>query len=530
MQPSAEADRGANGIGRLFLGRCAPALVLLAIVGADSGRYADTDLWGHVFFGNLILHARRLVEYDPYSYSVPGHRWLRHEWLSQSIMAAAYDAAGVIGLKLWKFACTAATIVFMAAAEGETGAPMMIQFGVLMVAAIALVPQMQFRPQLFTWALMAALMAGLARDNYGRRAPIWLAIPGLAIWANLHGGFFIGVATLGVYTAVTGLQDLIAGRGLRRGGKLAGITAAAALATIATPGGFETWRAVAISIVNPMTRQVMADWRPLIAVMAVQMREGYSGMTFFACVIGMFAATVICVAVAPRGRDLALIAIAGLMMVAAFMAVRNMALAVIAASAPLARHAGIAAARIGRDRDAARADFPGAAAAVGLTPLTQGTIAALALVLAGTSGLFSNRIRAAMDYPGGAVAFMQAHDLRGNILNEFAWGEYLIWHMPARSRVFIDGRFDLVYPPRIVTEYLDFFNARPGSARVLTAYPHDFVLMRPDAPASGFMMRRGDWKLVYRDRVAMLFARAESPAAQIPGIPVMGTAPPSYFP
>jgi hypothetical protein len=530
LPPNAEADRGANGNGPLFLGRYAPSLVLLAIVVADCGRYADTDLWGHVFFGNLLLHARRLIEYDPYSYAVLGHRWLRHEWLSQAIMAAAYDAAGVIGLKLWKFGCTAATIVFIAAAEGETGAPVMIQFGVLVVAAMALIPQMQFRPQLFTWALMAALIAALTRDNFGRRAPIWLAIPGFALWANLHGGFFIGVVTLGIYTAVTGLQDLIAGRGLRRGGKLAGITAAAALATIATPGGFATWRAVAISLVNPMTRQVMADWRPLIVVMAAQMRESYSGMSFFACVIGMFAATAIFVAIAPRGRDLALIAIAALMMVAAFMAVRNMALAVIATSAPLARHAGIAASRIGRRWEAARADLLESAAAVRLSPLTQGIVAALAMVLAATSGLFSNRIRAAMDYPGGAVAFMQAHDLGGNILGEFGWGEYLIWHMPPRSKIFIDGRFDLVYPPRIVTEYLDFFNARPGAARVLEAYPHDFVLMRQDAPACGFMMRRADWKLVYRDHVAMLFARAKSSAAQIPGISITGTAPPSYFP
>jgi hypothetical protein len=167
---------------------------------------------------------------------------------------------------------------------------------------------------------------------------------------------------------------------------------------------------------------------------------------------------------------------------------------------------------------------------VPLTPLTQGIVAALALVLAGTSGLFFNRIRAAMEYPGGAVAFMQSHDLHGNLLNDFGWGEYLIWHMAPRSRVFIDGRFDLVYPSRIVTEYLGFFNARPEAARVLTAYPHDFVLMRQDAAACGFMMGRADWKLVYQDRVAMLFARTKSSAAQIPGIPVTGPAPPSYFP
>jgi len=525
LPPRREADHGAirNGLGRF-----APSLVLLGIVVADCGRYADTDLWGHVFFGSLILHARGLVGRDPYSYSVPGHLWLRHEWLSQAIMAAVYGVGGVIGLKLWKFACTAATIVFIAAAEGETGAPRTVQFGVLMVAAGALVPQMQFRPQLFTWVAMAALMAGIARDNFGRRAPLWIAIPGLALWANLHGGFFIGLVTLGVYTAVTGLQDLFAGRGLGRGLRLAGITAASALATIATPGGFGTWRAVAISLANPMTRQVMADWRPLIAVMGAQMHPPYSGMAFFACVIGIIAATAICFALAPRGQDLALMAIAALMTVAAFMAVRNMALAVIASSAPLARHAGIVAARSGRRREAA--DSSGNAPAAPLTPLTQGIIAVLAMALAVDSGLFSNKIRAAMEYPKGAVAFMRAHGVHGNILNDFEWGEYLIWHTSPESKVFIDGRFDLVYPPGIVTEYLDFFKANENAGRVIGAYPHDFVLMPPGAPASGFMMRRADWKLVYRDRVAMLFARAGSSAAQIPRIPITGTAPPSYFP
>jgi hypothetical protein len=44
------------------------------------------------------------------------------------------------------------------------------------------------------------------------------------------------------------------------------------------------------------------------------------------------------------------------------------------------------------------------------------------------------------------------------------------------------------------------------------------------------MSSRKDWKLIYSDSASVLFARAQSRAADIPGIPVAGVAPASYFP
>ena len=69
----------------------------------------------------------------------------------------------------------------------------------LVATAVALMPLMQFRPQLYTYILLAALMALLTRDNYRRSAPLWLAVPMFALWANLHGGFVIGVGSLALY-------------------------------------------------------------------------------------------------------------------------------------------------------------------------------------------------------------------------------------------------------------------------------------------------------------------------------------------
>jgi hypothetical protein len=65
---------------------------------------------------------------------------------------------------------------------------------------------------------------------------------------------------------------------------------------------------------------------------------------------------------------------------------------------------------------------------------------------------------------------------------------------------------------------------------VLDSYPHDFVLIGPDVPARQLMDQRRDWKLLYRDENSLLYARASAPAADLPGLPVIATAPPSGFP
>jgi hypothetical protein len=503
----------------------APALIVLLMVVADSAHLADTDLWGHVRFGQAILSQGHLTRHDPYSYSAPGHLWLGHEWLTEVIMASAYNWLGIAGLKLWKFACTAATIAFLAAAEDETGAPIMARMGVLAVASIALVPQMQFRPQMFTWVLMAALAAGIARDNYGRKAPLWLCVPGFALWANLHGGFFVGLVALAVYSAVVSMQDVAGGRGFRRGVTLGAITIASLLATLLTPFGIGTWSTVLHSLTNPMTREVVSDWRPLLVVIAGQLHRPESGLAFTFCAIGIIAALGVTMALRPRGGDLPLVAIAVVMAIAAFMSVRNMALAVITAAAPLTRHFGLLISEVQMRAGVTNPtdDRPH------LSPLTQMVIGGLAVLLAFQTGLVSRKLPAARHYPAGAVAFMESHGLHGNVLNQFEWGQYLIWHIEPASKVFADTRFDLVYPESVIRDYLDFDRASPRAASVLESYPHDFVLIIPDSAAYHFMLTRGDWKLIYRDSDSALFTRTTSAAANL-AVTTRSEVGTTYFP
>src|SRR5260370_10898388 len=255
---------------RTSLFQYSPALVLVLIAIADAGRVTDPDLWGHVRFGQAVLSGHRVVLEDPYHYTAPGHLWRNYEWLTEIVMALVYNALGVVGLKLWKLACTTATIVLLSLGMAETGATPGIQLNTLLVGAVALMPQMEFRPQIFTFALFAAMLLLLAHHNYRGSAQLWLAIPIMALWGNLHGGFIMGLVALAVYTGVVALQDMMGGYGGARATRPARIPGAARLAHLLTPNRIDPPEACTPPLQNPQTANAVTDWQPLIFAITTQ--------------------------------------------------------------------------------------------------------------------------------------------------------------------------------------------------------------------------------------------------------------------
>jgi len=509
--------------------RYAPALMLLLVVVADSVQYADTDTWGHVLFGRIMLNSGHLMRHEIFSYSAPDGPWIDHEWLSEIVMAIFYNAMGVVGLKLMKFLCAGATLLLLGAAVAESGAGTSLQMGVLLAVAFALQLQIQFRPQLFDYIFLSALLALFARARSRGRAPLWIVVPMMALWANLHGGFFIGIVVLGLYAGTALLIDLWNGAGPARGLRFLLLALAASLITLVNPYGAGEWRIVAHTLRNPYTMSAGVEFQSFFHVVAGTWRSGLALFPFLVA-LGVMAAFVVSFALAPCADDLPEVAIAGLMVLLALYSVRNMAFAMLACAGPIAFHAHRALARIAPAQSADAVTTPRRHPPPHASPGVQlcALIAALAICIG--DGLFSPRLPDFTGYPVGAVAFMRQHRLQGRILNEFLWGSYILWHAPD-SKVFIDGRFEMVYPPDVQRAYLDFIRGGAGAGAALAAYPPDYVLVRPDSTAATFMGEQSDWRLIYRDPVAVLFARADAPAAHMQGVPIVRDfAPPSLFP
>jgi fluoride ion exporter CrcB/FEX len=524
-----DADAGSliqplRPLGLRALVRFAPELTLLAMTIAAAVRTCDSDLWGHIRFGQEILSRRHLVLQDPYSYSAFGHLWRDHEWLSEVIMALLYKNFGIVGLKLWKITFSGATLALLSLCVAETGAPARLQLALLAVAAVAMTPLIQIRPQLFTFVLFAAMLALLARHNYRGSAPLWVAIPLMALWANLHGGFMIGIVTLWVYAGITGLEDIVDGRPRDRAIRLSLMAVCGTLATLATPYGTNTWIAVIHALRNPFTRSIIEDWKPPIAIIRSGGHVNYVYAYFCLHALSLMTALAVSCSLTRSREDLPLVAIAAIMSVGAFVAVRNLPLAAISCAAPVARHTALL--------QASKRPRSSVQTVGSFSSRTRWLIAlfAVALVVVRT-GLFSNLLRADQPYPSGAVEFMRRYGLHGNLLCYFNWGEYLIWHLAPSSKVFIDGRYDTVYPLRVIEDYVDFHFDLPGATQVVRHYPHNFVLVPPLSKPYAFMEKSPGWKLLYRDHDSALFARQGSSGAKLPGIPVISIAPSTpYFP
>jgi hypothetical protein len=513
---------------RVSLLRDYPALVLFAIVIADAFQHGVPDLWGHVLWGRELLADGSLPLGNPYSYSAPGYPWLRHEWLSEVVMAAMFDRFGPFGLKVLKFLCSAGTISFIVVAESEGGAPVIVQVPILFGAALILLPTMQFRPQFFDFLALSAIIAMLARHNWRGSAPLWIAIPLVAIWSNLHGGFFLGLVAIGVYGAATMLEDRWSGRGFTRGLGILAIAAAAAASTLCTfliPPARDTWYTVIHSILNPMTRYTIADWIPLVPSL-LNAPSGSVEQKYFAFVVLFFVAAFVCVALTPKGGDLALVAVASVTVAMAFMAVRNIPIAAIAIAPVFANHLGL----LVRAREDSATPVSSARVIPRAGRLAfEILIAVMAVVFARNYGVLSPGIDTS-DSPVRAEAFMKDHGLKGNVLAEYAWGQYLIWQAAPASKVFIDSRYDLAYPPAVVADYMALDRGEAGSAHTLAAYPHDFVLVKNGKPAARLMGSEAGWRLIYHDQIASLYARIDSPAAHIAGVPVTGPKYRAQFP
>jgi hypothetical protein len=110
------------------------------------------------------------------------------------------------------------------------------------------------------------------------------------------------------------------------------------------------------------------------------------------------------------------------------------------------------------------------------------------------------------NYPVAAVEFMRAHQLKGNLLVFFDWGDFAIFHLPD-CRPSIDGRLDACYSPAIIAEHWKLYNGATVDEGILAVNRADFALLPPRLAGVESLRLRGDWQIAYSDNTAVVIAR-----------------------
>jgi hypothetical protein len=97
-------------------------------------------------------------------------------------------------------------------------------------------------------------------------------------------------------------------------------------------------------------------------------------------------------------------------------------------------------------------------------------------------------------------------DNGARILTSDQWGDYLIYRLYPRTRVFFDGRSDF-YGESIGDDYRVLLQAGRGSREVMARYGFTAALLPLDWPLGQILERDPDWRVAYRDGQAVLLVR-----------------------
>jgi hypothetical protein len=446
--------------------------MLLGALGLVAWTTADPDLWGHVRFGLDTLRDHALTSKDPYSFT-SDRPWINHEWLAEVVMAGAYGldgARGLVALKL--LIVTLAVGLVVASLRHRRWDP--IGHDLLVGAAIfGMFGRVHpVRPQLFSVVLCAALLLLLSQVDRGKRRLLVLIPFLMAVWANLHGGYLVGIGIVSLWAGVRIYQA-----GARtRAWQLSLVVAGACIGTLATPYGVELWRFLAETV--GVTRVGISDWLPL-------MRTGPIGMAQWAAI------TSIAVLSFRQGRiDPAYALIAGCLAVATLVISRFdafYALSVVMLLGPY----------FGRD------------AVPSSPPMKRRAIPALAAATALATGLgaLAERsscieIRSAPEPE--ATAF--AAKLNGRMTTFFDWGQYGIWHLAPAIQVSMDGRRETVYSDSVTASHMRIYTNAADAVDLVEAMDPDWIWFPRQW---GVIPRLEDagWHVAFRGPVSVILGR-----------------------
>ncbi len=494
----------AAAFGGLFFVLSYPYLVP---VDANLTRVAHTDVWGHLSYARWMISERALPTTEPLMPLAEGVPFVDTAWLSQLIGYGAYSQWGVVslvGLHALGVTFIAALLAIMA--FRKTGRLWFSILGSVVFLAVCFHPLQILRPQLAGMVCFAALLALLVSGR--RRRWDWFAVPALfALWANLHGSFSVGLATLGLF-AVGQMIDvwrrdrfrvrLLANPRAWRGVMLLQLGAAAALLN---PYGLALYAEVLSFGSNPNLLDLV-EWDPL----TIQLLHGQA-----AAVVVLALAVVY--RLSPRRiaawEVLLLSGLGGL----ALWHQRMIVWWAPVAGYCLALHLG---AIWNRNWSAAEPSPRGGLWTVATLGLCWIFFAYTPLGLTMLHGgpqdqeQIADRFeRSVSAYtPIAAVDYLKRNPPQGQVFNTYEWGDYLLWAGPAEIEAFVNSHAHLV-PEDVWRDYMSIAHAAEGWSRGLDRYSVNTVLL--DKAGRGGLIRElrehDEWTVDYEDRLAVIFVR-----------------------
>lgn len=396
------------------------------------------DSWLNLLGGQLIF-ASGLPHHDALAVMSQGRDWIDQQWLSNVIFYGLYKLGGLTlaaRVNVLVFTSAIALCFVLGRRRGASQSTLM-----LCCIPACLVSLDFMRAQVLVQPLLVALLGVLSAESRRPTARVFLVIPILALWANLHGSVVIAAALV----CLLGIIELAK---VRRGSSVAShpISRAALLVVLpwgcvfATPYGFKLTAYYGSTIGNPEFSHYLTEWAPPTF-------PSLWGVPFFA----LAALAFFLIGRNPRSLTPFELAALGLTLLSGLLAVR---------SVPWFAYAGALLLPPLLDRELSqRASKP--RRTLMSRPLALGGVAlSLAVVL---MALIRPGAPLAKDWPPAATAAVSKvlkADPSARVFASYDLADWLLFNAPVtRGRIAFDGRWEILEPATFV-QIMKYFGQR----------------------------------------------------------------------
>jgi hypothetical protein len=463
----------------------------------------DPGTYWHIAVGRFILEHHAIPFHEPFSYTMAGTLWTSNEWAAEWLIAVIYDLCGWRGVILLTALCGALAFALFARALLRSLATVWVL--ILSIATVPLVfGHVLARPHTLALPLIVLWIAGLARAADEHRAPTGWLLPVMWLWANLHGGYTLGLVLAALFAAEAWLQAAPATRRnvALEWGSFGLLAFLASMLTADGPAGF----LFSLKTVgNHVAMHWIQEWAPLNFQAFQPMEVWLFALLFGGLTLGIRL---------PWTR----VAMVLLLIYLALAHVRFVENAALLAPLILAGPLGAEL----RRRGFAATSPPRQAIGAGMRP---GAIIALLAIapLAVTAVSFAHPLDRTDDSRTPASALAAARRLRpcGNMLNQDLFGGYLIFR---GIKTFIDDRTEM-YGDEFLQAYVDAVLLRDVTLPAfLRRYDIGWTLFAPGEEVNEVLDHLPGWKRVYADRSAVVHMRDDAGSGCVPHppVPVLG--------
>lgn len=482
---------------------CAIAWMFMA---TDTGWQAllrDGDTGLHIRVGDLILGNHAVPTTDPFSFSKPGQTWFAHEWLTSVLYASLVRVGGLKALVLFTGILLALYNTILLRQTVKWGANSLLAIALVLAGTNAASIHFHTRPHVFTLLFLTIATAMIAQDRRQSTKWIWLLAPLTALWANMHGGFVVVFAVLGL-VVLGSAAEMLLDPSLRAAKKAMAIRysllgIACAVASLFNPQGIKLHLHIIDLLQTSWFKTHINEYQsPSFTSEA---------MKFYMVLLFLGLITVYGLLSRKRVTEAMWILFFAYW---SLVSARNIPLFLIVTvpliAVELTRLWESVASGQSKQSTVGVLEDIAVQTGVKFRPIGFWTPLFVLGIL-----WFAPANRWPTDFSKETFPLVMLHRHAAEFANARVftldqWADYLIYANYPRQRVFIDGRSDY-YGEEIGKAYLAMYEGQPKWHELLDRYSFSMVLFPPDLPLVSLLKLSPDWRLADQDKDCVLFVR-----------------------